>query len=462
MSARLLGLFVPLLAACSAGNGGGSVGAGLAPAGAPTHLDLAVSAENEVFFKVFPYATCTLGASGDAKPLKVHSDQDGVVHVSVKPWSQAATQASLDCTTADGGSATYPIELAATSDSEAIAATKRTMDAIEQTSSLKVRPALGGDPMSYTQDELRAGGYGWRPDPKRQPDRYAHWLRAVTSPMKMAPAHRSGGGQTNNGPNESVSYSPIWSGAIAQIPSGDNGDSFYYASTEFYVPQVFAEANFANVSKASTWAGIGGYGTNDLWQAGVGEQTVSGFFAQTASYGAWTQYLPNQQLEDPLNSVPVDNGNDIFVEVWLCDPTINYAQVWWTDDPNIGLCAHMTNYSKNADSGTVFDQLTTFFPGQSAEVIQELPGNADGSHDDYAAFDPFTFLSTQVCSDNFGCNAISTVPNFNVFGNAAPFPITVSSIGSASHPLGEACLSDWDGACDDNGYYLSVWWDAHQ
>jgi hypothetical protein len=48
------------------------------------------------------------------------------------------------------------------------------------------RPALAGDPMSYTN--AQQAGYPSRPDPQRTPDAYARWLQRVSRPANVVGA----------------------------------------------------------------------------------------------------------------------------------------------------------------------------------------------------------------------------------------------------------------------------------
>jgi hypothetical protein len=48
---------------------------------------------------------------------------------------------------------------------------------------------------------------------------------------------------------------------------------------------------------AATWAGIGGYGTSDLIQAGVGEQSLPNLPLVGAQYYPWYEMLPNAEVQ---------------------------------------------------------------------------------------------------------------------------------------------------------------------
>lgn len=85
-------------------------------------------------------------------------------------------------------------------------------------------------------------------------------------------------------------HSTNWSGyAVTSKTHGITG-----VSGSFVVPRVTS----SHAGFAATWAGIGGYRTHDLIQAGTGEDTKShGIFGK--QYFAWYELLPNS--EQPLH-----------------------------------------------------------------------------------------------------------------------------------------------------------------
>lgn len=227
------------------------------------------------------------------------------------------------------------------------------------------------------------------------------------------------------------------------------------------MPQAFAEATFWNNSNASTWAGFGGTGGDDyLWQAGTGEWTQSAFWFEISGYNAWTEEVPAQSQQNIAN-FGVNNGDDIYVEVYMCDPNTSTVTPF---ENNLALCAHVHNYTQNEDvypSPYYFNAFVT--TPQHAEAIQERPTNGNGGQNDYAQFNAFNFISTNVCAADFlqglfvgGCNSIS--PHWiGLIPGPSPFSTTMFQIGSPSHPIGQSCIADYNGNCDDSGYYVHVW-----
>jgi hypothetical protein len=112
----------------------------------------------------------------------------------------------------------------------------------------------------------------------------------AAAPRPAGPAHLPGGlgvmipahpGEVLGVAN-TTSDSLNWSG-YAVLPTA--GQSITAVNSTFVVPTV----NGTTPGFAATWAGIGGYNTSDLIQAGVGEQYVPGL---GASYNAWYEILP--------------------------------------------------------------------------------------------------------------------------------------------------------------------------
>jgi len=113
-----------------------------------------------------PGLQCKLYAAGSAPAavLDVSTDDDGYArfHAVRAAGGDTVKQLNLDCTDSAGHSSYYFVDL--TSDDTFAPrplnlANERGID----------RPALKGDPLSYSPSELIKAGYGLRPDPKKDP-----------------------------------------------------------------------------------------------------------------------------------------------------------------------------------------------------------------------------------------------------------------------------------------------------
>src|SRR5580658_3347478 len=126
------------------------------------------TASNKSYIAASVYASagleCKLYPQGSpvSSTLTVNTDDDGYArfHAVRAATGDAVKQLNLDCTDSTGHSSSYSVDL--TSD-ETFAprplnlASERGVD----------RPALKGDPLSYSQSKLIKAGYGVRPDPKK-------------------------------------------------------------------------------------------------------------------------------------------------------------------------------------------------------------------------------------------------------------------------------------------------------
>jgi hypothetical protein len=137
---------------------------------------------------------------------------------------------------------------------------------------------------------------------------------AVVVPLLLvagiAPAHAS------SGPSRSVrnaSISGNWAGYV-DVPAA--GQKVTAVSGHWIVPN----AGTLPPGVSSTWTGIGGFGTQDLIQAGT-QQTSLPFSVILAggSYGAWYELLPAAPVFftgcNPLPACPVNPGDSMSVSI---------------------------------------------------------------------------------------------------------------------------------------------------
>src|SRR5208283_299772 len=112
-----------------------------------------------------------------SQSISLRPDADGVVRfLAVRPTlPNSVDRLTLDCTDSQGNANSYPIDLRS---EETFA--DRPFDPLR--ANLAVRPALTGDPLSFTQDQLVEAGYGLRPDPTSDPELYQAWLAAASEP----------------------------------------------------------------------------------------------------------------------------------------------------------------------------------------------------------------------------------------------------------------------------------------
>jgi hypothetical protein len=233
-------------------------------------------------------------------------------------------------------------------------------------------PPPSFDPLTASDAALAHYGFPPRPDETTAPAAYASWKKVMTlhvrriTPVFQAttianrPAMLSstpkGGGKGATG-----SSSGNWSGyAIV-----NSNNPFMATNTTIYGSFVIPVAQQAfgtctnTLDYSSQWVGIDGYGSPDVFQAGVeADAKCSGSY-----YSAWYEWYPNN--ESRIGNFAVTAGDLIYLYIWNTSLTQgNYYIVNVT--ANTSTSAQFT-----APSGT---QLT----GNSAEWVVERPGVGGG------------------------------------------------------------------------------------
>lgn len=250
--------------------------------------------------KAAPDLKCQLHArkSAPASGLTVYTDGDGYARFHAVRAKAGGQSQMLTCMDEAGRTSSYAVDL--TSDATFV---NRPLDIAKERGI--DRPALTGDPLSYTQAELSRRGYGLRPKPF---DRmYRIWLEAAIKPARMLHARKP----------DKFSHQPH---TVTRILGGPwvgsvmTGSAPYISAVAmFQVPALIPGAS----AKATIWPGVGGFNTlSGLIQAGVTIRTTP----TTAVYGTWREYC----CGDPDSNTYGGNfapspGDKILVSTWYCD-----------------------------------------------------------------------------------------------------------------------------------------------
>jgi hypothetical protein len=252
-----------------------------------------------------PGLQCKLFPTGSepSKGIAVYTDDDGYArfHAVRAEAGGAVKSLTLDCTDSAGKSSSYAVDLTS---AETFAphpidlATERGID----------RPALKGDPLSYTQEQLIQSGYGLRPDPKKDAAAYAMWLEAASRHGRMLEGKRP----DMHEHTVTSSSAPWWVGsALTGAPS--------YISTVavFNVPKGIPSGDGTTTTEIAIWNGLGGYGTGSgLIQGGVSVETTPG----AAGYGSWREYCCGDGDSNGYGGAFVPSpGDQIYSQEWYCD-----------------------------------------------------------------------------------------------------------------------------------------------
>ncbi len=361
--------------------------------------------------------TCSLHPEGHADPaeaIPVIVEEDGVARfLALRPTAPGAVdRLALDCVDRSGSAKTYPVDLRS---EETFA--PRPFDASRTT--LEARPALPGDPLSYTQAELLARGYGLRPDPGTNPGGYARWLRTATIPVHKLrsvtraalrrPASRAIAPIVDAGTVTVTSLQP-WTGAVLtgsyQVNVGNPSltESYAYNEVTFNVPTV-TPGGYSSSTKAITiWNGL-----DNVFQAIVDVVSTP----TVASFGIHRQnFEPHgttaAQSDTAATTFTPKPGDTIYDVEWYCDANGNVAMsggyacsymedvtqglLWECDRANSTACA---SYQLNAGDETNGSL------GYWADLVVENDSIQYGPTNDWPQVSPITMSgSAEVVQGN--------------------------------------------------------------
>jgi len=357
-----------------------------------------VLAEPGLECKVYP-----AGQDPD-KAARVHTDSDGYARFySIRAASTSAVrELALDCVNRDGKASSYTADLA--SDQTFAPRNLR----LEDEPGID-RPALTGDPLAWSQQDLLQAGYGLRPDPVSSPDAYRRWLTAATLPGRILttrhtepqassqssvallaasaqPAHPASGEELEK-PVAHVQtvhkqQDPYWTGTIL---SGKPN----YISVEgnLSVPSIVVNGDETQGKDVhvAVWNGLGGTVGSGLIQGGYQIDVDN----SVVSYFTFREYCCGDADSNGYSGdFNLKAGDTLYSQEWYCDKNGNL-------NLNGGYgCTHLHDLT----SGAVLDcssasnkncwsvkanPLCSVSPkapgcmivGQSAEAVIELQGS---------------------------------------------------------------------------------------
>lgn len=308
MNKGLLGVsatFLSVVAACTSNtsntsntntssepaNGSPSQASAPTPASAPA---VEVTARAPVAFvqTTMPDASCRIRPAGQTAATGFAlADGRGIARFSGAPASWG-TQLTLDCTSPhDGRTASYAADLT----DPAIFTPQAPLPST-------IRPALAGDPLSYTHDQLVAAGYP--PRPAREDSSYDSWLKAVSSettivdPAPVARLDRFAGGTFTTSSN--------WDGIVLQQPGVR-----YELATATMITPGFCENSPLCFGNAVEWTGLGGFnGDRALIQDGY-YMLFNGFITE---YLPFIEYWP--EVSEEYVNLSLSQGQTLFASCW--------------------------------------------------------------------------------------------------------------------------------------------------
>jgi hypothetical protein len=331
-----------------------------------------------------PNADCSilnaeLAASPPQNSRAFASDELGQVRLFVDPGNTDGEPINviLDCLGQDDSTSLTPIEFDV-GDNVALADEILTPHGI-------ARPALAGDPMSYTQEQLISAGFPPRPDPSKSTTSYANWLRiashAATQITNVTPHLHGSRSSACTGMEQCNTF---WSGDVATTTSYG---SWELVDAIWDVPSVTGQYGSGCPStvqnSASLWDGLGGWGANSLIQGVsflnvVTSRSSSCATSHVATYSAHAEYWAgNGTGQDvQVGSFGTNPGDEIQGEAWSSSSSSCYP---FSTNGAYG-CYYVYDYTNNQYVSTSIPAPTAAgslsFNDVSAEWIMENPGSA--------------------------------------------------------------------------------------
>ena len=406
--------------------------------------------------KAAPDLQCKLHAQGStpASGLTVFTDGDGYARFHAIRASPASWPQMLTCIDEAGRTSSYLVDLASDetfADRQANIANERGID----------RPALTGDPLSYTQAQLSQNGYGLRPNPAADPAAYASWREAATKPGRMLYAKRPD--KHTHTHTVTSSAAPPWIGAVM------TGSAPYKSITAtFQVPTAISGAEGTTSTLASFWPGLGGFNSGSgLIQAGVTLQTTP----TAASYTTWREYCCGDGDSNGYGGAFVPSpGDKILAQAWYCDAN-------GQEDIGGGFgCSYLYDYQSGAvfscttPKGSPNNQpcwsvkaltLCSVNPtapncmtlGTSAEfILENQSGQLSPPTDQFPKFTPTVAMSGAAVTST-GVSAVDTDPTVTLLTDYAHGPpcmlVALAGIGTTSFTANPCWFHDVPGAASD-------------
>ena len=281
-----------------------------------------------------------------------------------------------------------------------------------------LRPALEGDPMALSNQELLARGFPRRPDPNRSPGPYARWQRIVTRPYTVVSSRRvpHPGVSFSSAPRTLREESPtlplppphpaltlgvpaielprhliramfnssssIWSGATLTKPITE----FCAIQADWNVPAVIAFGDAPIYSAAAEWIGLDNSAT-DLFQSGTDSECLylAPFGLVATNYWMWIERLPFFPSSVPGLSVSPGDSMTVYIFVANQSGITSFQDgklipfdnsVWFQIYNNTQQLQYWGTLP--ASAVTVDGQGSTPFTGSTAEFIVERPTANNG------------------------------------------------------------------------------------
>jgi hypothetical protein len=210
---------------------------------------------------------------------------------------------------------------------------KRTHKLEDGTTIVTHAPSLNFNPIGATAAEQVANGFPAMPHDPHHRARYEKvWERLKSKFHYIEPTFRvnkerkHGLNRRANGKGTSgVETSGNWSGGVVYAPSGD---SFKWLEGDWVVPAVDAPTQ-NEWYYGSSWIGIDGDATSDVFQAGVQAEVYTSGSSVTTNYYACTEWYPASEVQ--ITNFPVSPGDMITMILCSSGAGATEGTVYWTN-----------------------------------------------------------------------------------------------------------------------------------
>lgn len=335
--------------------------------------------------------------TGNAEPSgNVSADADGKVRFFAPPKSWGA-QFEVDC----DGTNTQHVSINLNDPSTY----RIDEDIVNKPAEISVRPALTGDLQAIPLQDIVTQGYPPRPDAKRNPAGYEHWVSIVSSPRTVRKARfiaapgRQAANYSGTADYYEVDYAHPWAGRAYDVagwhaPTGNpvvdhgpNANSDWYIQYASYmlVPSTTCPTN--DYCEGYEWAGMGGMEGADL--IGDGSLIQSGIYLQsTASPVLFAEYAPDAPYLNVPGSFTLSAGD--IIETWGWLSTSAYCDDFDVYQTGKVGCFNYYNDTTNEyygyDYGYIIPYYDYSYYGYTFESIFEKVADQDLINFDYVNF----------------------------------------------------------------------------
>ena len=360
-----------------------------APSGTPLTIKVPPHALSAISFSTAPNVQCSVApanGSGSGQAFTVYTNDEGTATFYVTPSQESSSAAQLVATCSSGNQQT--IEIQPVAGAKPLVAPAPSNAATNSRLGYTVRPALTGDPMALSNQQLVKLKYPMRPDPEKAPGAYASWLKDVSKPATLIPPKTVNvGGRYHDPAKISADAARIsadagtvqnaqanWSGYV--LYAGVNQSPFVWIEGDWNVPGLISGED-GTTTTSSLGIGLDGYGGTHGVYTGT-EQNVllqGGIFY--ASYYPWTA-ITAQEGTVVISNFSVNPGDEIYSQVAVGDSNGNLTP--------FGGYAYFYLADFTTGQSTYFSTpITGIFSGVSAEWILQR-GSINGSFTDLADY----------------------------------------------------------------------------